>query len=113
LKRYRCRPTAPLAQQSQHGRRAARPVLCWSGWRHSEGPANASIQNISGLSQGLASLGPDGSSLTRLRGKAMSSHRFQNIHRIGLHCLPLVTILVATNLAAEDLFWRSGGLRWR
>jgi len=43
----------------------------------------------------------------------MSSHRFQNIHRIGLHCLPLVTILVATNLAAEDLFWRSGGLRWR
>jgi putative ABC transport system substrate-binding protein len=27
-------------------------VLCWSGWRHSEGPANAPIQNDSGLPQG-------------------------------------------------------------
>ena len=37
-----------------HGRRA----MCypWSGWRHVEGPANAWIQNNSGLPQGLAGL---------------------------------------------------------
>jgi hypothetical protein len=37
-----------------HSRRTARHVLSWSDWRHFEGPANASIQNNSGLSQGLA-----------------------------------------------------------
>ena len=29
--------------------RGKRPVLSWSDWRHFEGPANASIQNNSGL----------------------------------------------------------------
>src|SRR5262249_49593468 len=42
-----------LCSPPQHGRRAARHVLSWSGWRHFDGPANASIQNISGLPQGL------------------------------------------------------------
>jgi outer membrane protein assembly factor BamB len=33
----------------------------------------------------------------------MKSHRFQKIQRIGLRCLPLVTIMAATNAAAGDL----------
>jgi len=33
----------------------------------------------------------------------MSSYRFQKIQRIGLRCLPLVTIMAATNVAAGDL----------
>src|SRR5262249_50054987 len=33
------------AGSPQHGRRAARHVLSWSGWRPFEGPATASIQN--------------------------------------------------------------------
>jgi hypothetical protein len=32
-----------LCSPPQHGRRAARHVLSWSGWRHFEGPATASI----------------------------------------------------------------------
>src|SRR5262249_46945527 len=42
--------------------REKRPVLCWSGWRHFEGPATASIQNNSGLSQGLAGISAAGGS---------------------------------------------------
>ena len=63
-------PTARFAQPSQHGRRAARHVLCWSGWRHSEGPANASIQNISGLPQGLAGRPAAGWRCGRLSARA-------------------------------------------
>ena len=42
------RATAPI--------NVARHVLSWSSWRHLRGPANASIQNNSGLPQGLAGL---------------------------------------------------------
>src|SRR6516225_12318541 len=58
-------PTARFAQPSQHGRRAARHVLCWSGWRHSEGP-----QNISGLPQGLAGRPAAGWRCGRLSARA-------------------------------------------
>src|SRR5262249_51453638 len=43
-----------LCGPPQHGRRATRHLLSWSGWRHFEGPATASIQNNSGVPQGLA-----------------------------------------------------------
>src|SRR5262249_20024578 len=36
--------------------RGKRPLLSWSGWRHIEGPATASIQDDSGLAQGLPAL---------------------------------------------------------
>src|SRR5262245_40073897 len=36
--------------------RGKRPLLSWSGWRHIEGPATASIQNDSGLAQDLPAL---------------------------------------------------------
>ena len=37
-----------------HGRRAARHVLSWSGWRHLRGRPTPRFQNNSGLSQGPA-----------------------------------------------------------
>jgi hypothetical protein len=46
-----------VAQASSRGLlsiNTARPVLSWSGWRHSEGPTSASIQNVSGVPQGPA-----------------------------------------------------------
>jgi hypothetical protein len=56
----------------QHGHRAARHVLPDPGWRHMRGrPPNASIQNNSGLPQGLAG-SPCGRLRCRKTDKAIS-----------------------------------------
>jgi len=39
-------------------------MLSWSGWRHFERPANASIQNNSDLAQGLFQFAPLKSGMT-------------------------------------------------
>jgi len=48
-----CAGLTVLRSPPQHGRRAPRHVLSWCDWRHFEGRLT-SIQNISGLPQGLA-----------------------------------------------------------
>jgi hypothetical protein len=51
----KCRASSGAAAIHQHGHRAARHVLSWSGLEAHEGQAaHASIQNNSGLPQGLA-----------------------------------------------------------